>query len=300
MANANDISVDYYPIGYAILLAMSLRVLLFSFFPLFASKPLIITSTPPHEQMVLNIAGDQADVTCIVPADADPHHWEPSPQNITTCYKAKIWFQSGESFEKPLETSLKEKNPALIVVNLLETLPQEDLLKVPSEKAYDTHIWLSPLLNIKQCTTIKDTLVKNLPDTSLIEKNYLSSVSELQKLYDATKKSLAPFKDSYLLTTHNAFTYYCKDFLLHQITIEPSEGKEILPKKLTELSYDLLQKKGLVAIAIGEPNHNNRAAEHFAKQLKIPFVLIDPYKKDYIDTIHQITNAITDAPSNKI
>src|SRR5699024_1758151 len=48
-----------------------------------ADGPLTIaTSMPLLQDIVANIAGDQAEVFSVMPNNADPHTWEPTPENM--------------------------------------------------------------------------------------------------------------------------------------------------------------------------------------------------------------------------
>ena len=52
--------------------------------------------------VVSNVAGDTADVTVIMPFDADPHSYNPTPQDIAMMIDADVVFSNGLGFEESL------------------------------------------------------------------------------------------------------------------------------------------------------------------------------------------------------
>ena len=52
--------------------------------------------------VVRNVAGDQADLTPLMPVGADPHSFQPSPRDLTVVAEADLVFVNGARFEESL------------------------------------------------------------------------------------------------------------------------------------------------------------------------------------------------------
>ena len=52
--------------------------------------------------VVRNVAGDQADLTLLMPVGADPHSFQPSPRDLTAVAEADLVFVNGARFEESL------------------------------------------------------------------------------------------------------------------------------------------------------------------------------------------------------
>lgn len=52
--------------------------------------------------VVRNVAGDQADLTPLMPVGADPHSFQPSPRDLTAVAEADLVFVNGARFEESL------------------------------------------------------------------------------------------------------------------------------------------------------------------------------------------------------
>ena len=87
------------------------------FIPLLIVLGIIVSSMPlaaQHDRMqvaashsiladvVHHVAGDQADITLLMPAGADPHNFQPTPKDLTTIADAQLVFVNGARFEEQL------------------------------------------------------------------------------------------------------------------------------------------------------------------------------------------------------
>ena len=87
------------------------------FIPLLIVLGIIISSMPlaaQHDRMqvaashsiladvVHRVAGDQADITLLMPAGADPHIFQPTPKDLTAIADAQLVFVNGARFEEQL------------------------------------------------------------------------------------------------------------------------------------------------------------------------------------------------------
>lgn len=250
------------------------------------NKLTLLVSMPPYAHIIEQIAGDQFSVICVVEPGTDPHEWEPKPSDMGRLLLADAWFTVGEEFESPLQRSLQEKKPQIKIIDLQSVSPT---LPSPSHPGIvDTHFWLSPKIVKLQAKHILETLSELLPtEKTAFEKNYMLLEKELDALDEFVQEKLQHSKGQALITSHDAFTYFCNDYSIVQIATEPAEGCEPLPRELTALMQGLENQD--IRAVITEPQHHNCASKRIAEQLSLPLYSIDPYNTDYQDTIKGLT-----------
>jgi zinc transport system substrate-binding protein len=277
------------------------------------SKPTVLVSLAPYKKMIEQIAGDKVTCIPVVPAGVDPHHFEPTLQKMHSLLNANIWFAIGEDFESKIYPVLKQKNPNLQAISLLDIFSTLDRLKLSisgsltplyyadhnhshdashshaSDK--DTHIWLSPKLDIAQVKLITYYLKKLLPkDVSFLENNSKNLIKQLEAIQNTLTKELAPFKNTAIITNHEAFGYFCRDFSLQQIPVIASDFKELGAQDLSKVFERL--KKTDVRAAILQPQHPQKALTMIAGQNHYPIDVIDPYAENYLETLNLLAKAV--------
>ena len=67
--------------------------------PTTSGKLTVAASFYPLAEFSRQITGDRADITTITPAGAEPHDYEPTPQDIIAIRTAKAFFYNGSGVE---------------------------------------------------------------------------------------------------------------------------------------------------------------------------------------------------------
>ena len=80
---------------------------------------------------------------------------------------------------------------------------------------------------------------------------------------------------------------------IEQFVIEPEEGKEPLPKYLTQLATTLRKEKERILGIFTQPQHSNKAATILSNDLHIPMYEVDPYKKNVFETWMELEKDLT-------
>ncbi|MBM3192918.1 MAG: hypothetical protein FJZ59_01635 [Chlamydiae bacterium] len=266
--------------------------------------PLILVSVEPYVSMVQEIAGDAVIARCVLPSYVDPHNWEAKHKDLESYDKATLWFTIGEGFESPLLKKLKSINPHIKSIPLFQTFERissccdhhHDHSHAHNESGFDTHFWLDPILDIKQAKVICDTLSRLIPEKALMfEENYFHLKEKLTHMDETFSKSLKPLRNKILVTSHGAYTYFCKRYNIKQLVIEPSEGKEPRPKDLTLLVNELNKEHSQILGIFTQPQHSNKAAKILANALSVKVYSVDPYKKNYLETMVLLETYLTAA-----
>ena len=252
-------------------------------------KPSLLVTIAPYQTLVARIAGDAFDVQAVVPANADPHSYEPTSRQVAQMMNGRIWFCIGEPFEKKL-LPLLPQTKQLDLRDRVSMIDDEGHCEHCGEDHRDRHIWLSPKQLSIQAEAIAEALSNNFPDQADVFQARLGAVQQaLETLDRDIQDLLSPALARTFLVSHPAFAYFCRDYDCHQLSIE-QEGKDPRPKELEELFKYALSSHTELAIAL--PQHNNKGAQLIAEKLRIPVRLIDPYAANYEETMRKLAALI--------
>lgn len=243
----------------------------------------VIVSIYSLKEFTEKIAGDKAEVTCLVPENMEPHDYEPKTKDFETLTKSKVFIYNGlgmESWVDQVNETIKDKG--------VTTVDSSNGIEVRKEEnAIDPHIWLS-LKNAEiQSENIKDTLVK-LDDKNkdYYEENYKKFKEELESVYNEYKPKFDTLNKKNFITGHAAFGYLCRDFGLTQKSVENlfAEG-EPTPKQLEDLVN--FCKENNIKTVFSESLASPKVSQTLAKEVKaevVPILTLESKEddKDYI------------------
>jgi len=224
----------------------------------------VIASFFPIYEFVKAVGGDRIDASVLIPIGAEPHNFDPTIQEIQKANSANLLVYNGASMEEPWIHNLTPQNSVDTSkgMNLLAN-PNDPQIKGPN----DPHIWLDPILAIKQVQNIRDGLEKVDPkNTVYYNQNAQNFVGQLNKLDLAFKGNLTSSNCAKrdFIPFHLAFGYFAPRYGLtaHPIHEGVTPNGEVLPQKLVEVvnlarnlglkviySEDLLDPKSSQAIA---------------------------------------------------
>ena len=117
----------------------------------------VVATTPMVGEFVNQVGGDNINLTILMPAEADPHSYEPSPQDTGTIADADLVFYTGLKYEpapvvKLLENSacspeiLAEVGESVYPIEFNEEgeEDEEEGHEGHGHGAYDPHFWFDP------------------------------------------------------------------------------------------------------------------------------------------------------------
>ncbi len=231
------------------------------------SKISVVASFFPIYEFVKAVGGNKIDTSVLIPIGIEPHDFDPTIQQIQKANSANLLVYNGASMEEPWIHELSPQNEvdASNGINLL-TNPGDPEIKGPT----DPHVWLDPVLAVKQVQNIRDALDKVDPKNSAYyNQNTQNFIGQLDKLDAEFKGSLSSSNcaKSDFIPFHLAFAYFAKQYGLkvHPIHQGITPNGEILPQKLVEV-VSLAQKLGLKVI-YSEDFIDPRSAQVIAEQL---------------------------------
>lgn len=193
----------------------------------------IMVSIYPLKEFTEKIAGDKADVNCIVPDNMEPHDYEPKTKDFEKLMNSDAFIYNGLGMEEwvdKVNDTLEDKD--VVILN------SSDGIDVKKDgDAVDPHSWLSLKEAQIQSQNIKDVLIRlDEKNKEYYEENYNKFKSELDALYNEYKPKFDGLNKKDFITGHAAFGYLCRDFGLTQKSVENLFGEgEPTPKQLESL-----------------------------------------------------------------
>ena len=246
----------------------------------------IIVSIYPLKEFAEKIAGDKAEVTCLVPDNMEPHDYEPKTKDFEALTKSNVFIYNGlgmETWVDQVNEVIKDKGVTIVdSSNGVEVRKEGD--------AVDPHIWLS-LKNAEiQSENIKNTLVKlDEKNKDYYEENYKKFKEELESVYNEYKPKFDTLNKKNFITGHAAFGYLCRDFGLTQKSVENlfAEG-EPTPKQLENLVN--FCKENNIKTVFSESLASPKVSETLAKEVGakvVPIMTLESKEDDksYIEAI---------------
>jgi len=250
----------------------------------------VVVTVGPQEEFVKRVGGDRVNVTVMVPSGADPHTYEPLPNQMKEVQDAQIYFQvgSGIEFELSWMDKIASMNPEMKLVNTSEgitLLPNT----AEQEEGSDPHVWVSPKNAKIMVENIYQTLIQTDPENKdYYTENRDEYLKELDELDKNITQTLSGKNNTKIMVYHPAWAYFCKDYNLQQIAIE-SEGKEPTPQEIANLVDEA--RADNIKIIFVTPEFSSSNAEVIANEIGGKVVVVDPLDSNYLENMQKVAEA---------
>ncbi len=226
----------------------------------------IFASFYPIYDFVKKIGKDRVDVSTIVPANIEPHDFEPTARQIIELQKADVIFINGAGFESWIN---KIGNP--IVIDLSKDLPIENIGSTP-----DPHVWLDPNLVKTYSKAIFEKLISLDPqNTDYYTNNFNEFNNKLELLNSDINTNLTNCALNDFIAFHDAFGYFAKRYGLTQHSISGSSPEaDINPQGIAD-AIKLAEQLG-VNIIFSEDNMEPRLSNTIANEIGGKVMILSP------------------------
>lgn len=227
----------------------------------------VSTSFYPLYFFSSQIGKDKATVRNITPAGAEPHEYEPTPQEIAQILQSKIVVVNGAGFEtwykKGIDSLLKDSF-------LVSVTGDMELL------GKDPHVWLSPVLAKQQADRILTAYTQVDPYNS---DYYKTNTEKLRKQFDKLdedfKTGLKSCQKKEFITSHAAFAYLAQEYGLNQVAISGlSPDTEPPTQQLAEITN--FAKKNSIKYIFFESLVSPKLSETIANEIGAKTLVLDP------------------------
>ena len=259
-----------------------------------SGEKIITVSIPPFKYFIDSIGGGDFRINVIVPSGADPHIYEPVPDQIANLRKSVAYVSDGYlGFEMTWLDRFYETNRNMKKLSLGKNI---DLIK-PVEHAdsehiegADPHYWVSPQCALIIASEIKALLIDLNPDKS--EKytlNYTKLVKSINDIDRRARDMFLAYRESPFMIFHPTLGYLARDYGLKEIAIE-NEGKEPTPSSLKAL-IDIGKSKKIRVIFV-QREYDTKNARAIAAETGALLVTIDPLSENWSGSVQEIINAL--------
>lgn len=263
----------------------------------------VFVSLPPQASIVQRIGGAHVRVGVLVKPGQDPHTFEPTPRQVLSLGRARIFFTSGLPFETRIVEKIRHTD-ALTVADTTAGIaplhladhhhddhPSESDHTEPNES--DPHIWLAPanLLimakNMHQAFCRVDPGHKADYDANLDQLN-----REITELDRRITLLLAPYHGQSFFVFHPAFGYFAQAYGLKQQAVETA-GKSPSPKQLAALIGQA--RNAGVKIIFVQPQFDKKSAATIARSIGGAVVAMDPLAPDILKGLGDMARTIEES-----
>lgn len=258
--------------------------------------PRVLASFAPIYCFALNVAGDDANVLCVM-SESGPHEFDPSARDAAAVSRADLFVINGLDLDNQIARKMTQsaRRGGLKIVEASSAISKKDLLEGAcncgdhdahhhddGHEHIDPHVWMGIPEAIKMVGKIRDELKEQDPaHAEGYDRRAAAYIERLNKLLAEGREMLKTKKNRNLLSFHDSLRYFARAFDLEIVdTIETSPGSEPDANSLQEL-IKKCQEKAVRVIAV-EPQYDAKgAARTILRELKnkgieTKFATIDP------------------------
>lgn len=229
--------------------------------PAFASaKKLRIGITlHPYYSFVANIVGDRAEVIALIPAEANPHNYQPQPDDITRAMNIDVLVVNGIGHDEWAFQIIKAagRTQTLPIIQANATVA---LIPIGGDqegvKVVNPHTFVSTTTAIQQVFEIARRLGELDPDNAAAyRKNALAYAGRIRELRAGfmTRFAALDLSSFRCATTHAGYDYMMQEFgLFVSAVIEPRHGVAPTARQLANTIEAI--RKANVKVLFAEKN----------------------------------------------
>jgi len=259
----------------------------------------IVASFYPMYISTINVARDIPGIQVInmtKPQTGCLHDYQLSPEDLKTLEKADVFVVNGAGMEAFLDKAVSQQ-PNLKIIEASKGI---ELVKDENGEE-NPHVWVSVSDDIIQVKNIAEQLA-TIDSTNAAQ--YKSNADEYAKKLEALKskmhQGLDGIKNRDIITFHEAFPYFAKEFNLNiAAVIEREPGSEPSPQELRETIETVRNSK--IKALFAEPQYPAKAAETIARETEARIYTLDPVVTgdssldSYINIMEQNLKTLQDA-----
>lgn len=247
----------------------------------------IMTTFYPMYEFSKQVVGDEGDVELLIPAGTEAHDYEPSAKDIAKISEAdalvynsaelETWVDRlGESIDTKQTTFIEAAAQIDLMAGAEDHDHEHDEQEEEHHHAHDPHVWVDPVLAMKEVETIRDVLSEKYPEKKAnFEKNAAAYLEELQTLDQEFQAAFKDAKNKTFVTQHAAFAYLAKQYGLIQESIAGiSPDEEPSPSRLAELKHYVEDHH--VKVIYFEENASSKVAETLAQETGVSLEVLNP------------------------
>ena len=252
-------------------------------------RPLVVATTSVLCDLTKQVAAETVDLKCLVDAGADPHTYQPKPEDRKAIEQANLVLYGGYDFEPSIIKLVKASGNTASKVAVHEVAVPKPLIgeehdhehegehseeeeKHSDEKAPDPHVWHNPQNGIQMVEAIRSNLEQVSPENAqLYATNAEKVTGEIKQVDSWIKQNIAtiPAAQRKLVTTHDALSYYTQAYNINYEGAIEGLSTEAQPTaaRIAELSKEIKQEN--VPTIFAESTHSPKLIEQVAREANV-------------------------------
>jgi manganese/zinc/iron transport system substrate-binding protein len=201
-----------------------------------------------------HVAGDRANVICLMGAGIDPHLYSPTRTDVQKLMESDIVFYNGLLLEGKMIDSLIRAGNTRPVHAVTQLLDEQYLLEPEElEGHHDPHVWMDPKAWAKAVEVIRDKLTEFDPaGAAAYQANASAYIKQLNELdaYAVRVLESVPERQRVLVTAHDAFNYFGRRFGYEVVGIQGLSTESEAGVRDIERLVDLIVDRNVGAVFI--------------------------------------------------
>jgi len=236
----------------------------------------VVATTTQLQDMAKNALGDNVELIGILTADADPHEYEPTADDVRKLADADIILRNGVELEKWMDKLIASSGSKASSVDCSRGIKLR--AAGPDEPSGNPHVWFNPqnaklmVDNIANAVSARDAAGAAAIKASA--EAYKAKIEALdQYIQQQWNSKISNPADRKLVTNHDAFGYYTDRYKLTFVgSIIPSIDTNYQPsaQELAAL-VDKIKSSGVKAIFL-ESSINPQVSQQIAKDAGVKVV----------------------------
>lgn len=254
--------------------------------PSSSTEPLrAVVALYPYAYVLERVGGDDVEVENLVPAGAEPHDLELSPQQVAAVNEADLVVYS-RGFTPALDDAVDQQaaDRAVDVLGLVEVRTAEgeesdehaDEGDDHEHAGEDPHVWLDPDRLTTIAAALADELAELSPDRAAAFRERADALgTDLADLDAQFRDGLASCERRAVVTSHDAFGYLTDRYDLEQVAVSGlSPEDEPSARRLAEVATTA-RERGVTTVFF-EETVSPRVAEQLAREVGATAAVLSP------------------------
>lgn len=238
------------------------------------NKFIIVTSFYPMYISAINITKDIENVFVVNMTTSQTgclHDYQLLPKDLKTLESANAFVINGAGMESFIDETIKQKKN----LKIIDAGKGIELIKDKNGNE-NPHIFVSISNNIMQIKNIANELaVIDTKNADKYKSNANAYILKLTAIKEKMKLGLKDIMTRDIITFHEAFPYFAKEFNLNIVAvIEREPGTAPTPKEL-ENTINIIKNSSVKAL-FAEPQYEPKAAQTIAKETGAKVYTLDP------------------------
>ncbi len=234
----------------------------------------IVTSFYPIYVFTKNVIGDIPGVELInmtEPQTGCLHDYQLIPADLKTLERADAFVINGAGMEAFMDKVIKQQ-PDL---DIIEASKGIELLKDDNGEE-NPHVWVSISGAVTEVKNIAEGLAaSDTKNAAAYRENADRYAKLLEQQREKMHQQLDGFKNKDIVTFHEAFPYFAKEFGLDIVSVvEREPGTEPSAGELAGLIDKIRDTK--VKVLFAEPQYSQKSADSIAKETGAKVYMLDP------------------------